>query len=70
MVSVVTILISLCPPTAAKLQRNTGLSPMQWLHEVNAGDIQCKIGTFFTLLNVITKFNKFPTYHKICWYET
>ena len=37
MVSVVTTLISLCPPTAAKLQRNPALSLIEWLHEVNAG---------------------------------
>ena len=37
MVCVVTTLISLCPPTAAKLQRTPALSPKEWLHEVNVG---------------------------------
>ena len=40
MVSTVTTAISLCPPTAVKLQKKTpDLSPIQWLQKVNAGDV-------------------------------
>ena len=40
MVSTVTTAISLCPPTAVKLQKkNPDLSPIQWLQEVNARDV-------------------------------
>ena len=39
LVSVVTTLISLCPPNSTQLQRNPSLSPMQWLHDVNMGEV-------------------------------
>ena len=39
LVSVVTTLISLCPPNSAQLERNPNLSPLQWLREVNTGDV-------------------------------
>ena len=39
MVSVVTTIIILRPPTVTKLQRNPDLLPIQWLHKVNARDV-------------------------------
>ena len=39
MVSVVTTLIILYPPTVTKLQRNPDLLPIQWLHKDNARDV-------------------------------
>ena len=40
MVSTVTTAISLCPPTAVKLQKKfPDLSPIQWLQEVKAGEV-------------------------------
>ena len=39
LISVVTTLISFCPPNAGELEKNPMLSPLHWLHEVNTGDV-------------------------------
>ena len=39
LVNVVTSFISLCPQNSTQLQRNPSLSPMQWLYDVNMGEV-------------------------------
>ena len=35
----ITTLISLCPPISVHLERSPHLSPLQWLHEVDTGEV-------------------------------